>query len=123
MSDFEYSFFNINSTIWDELVQEVQRQIQNISEIVSSEENFWRSDYTESAVSYPSSNSSTSEQVDYLLQIIGDQNETPSSANFVLPLSTNSGDDLYGYQHQNFDWSAMMPPNITPIIIEPVSMS
>ena len=99
-----------------------------ISEIISSaeidsfEENFWRSDYTESAVSYPSVTSSTEENVDYITQILSTEenaNATPIYPRTSLNAITTVDPILqnFGYDLTNFNWETLMPAPVTPLII------
>lgn len=119
ITDFDYSFLNLSLQQRDEIIQDFQREseIDNTFERLPLEENIER---TDSAVSYPSSISSTTEQVDYILELIQIPDQNLRRSNFARPTFSQQTDDLYGYQNENFNWSYMMPPEVTPTIIQPV---
>ena len=85
------------------------------------QERFWNSEYTDSAVSYPSDESSTVENVASLLQILQDTSYTVQlSSPHTFNHLSNLQDPIlqnYGYDVSNFNWNNLMPAPVTPLII------
>lgn len=112
--------FNLDERQREILISE----IHTFEEIDPSEDFFWNSDYTESAVSYPSEISSTEEDVDFLEEIL---EETGGNGQMNLRLAINNqpaGDPVlenYGYNTLNFNWEILMPAPVIPTVIPEIN--
>ena len=119
--DFNPSLLELNENQREQLIS----QILENGEIDPYEENFWNSNYTESAVSYPSEHSSTEENVDRIIEIF---EETTSNSNQLLThnmLSYNENVDPvlenFAYTSNEINWGNVMPPPVTPIFISAIN--